>query len=167
MGPEFEAQMVKRGSQAVKGIAAQVAGWLLVLIGIAALVLPGPGLLALFAGMALLATQYSWAERRLEPVKKAALRAAADSVASTPRIVMSVLGILVLAAVGVVWGLHPDAPGWWPIEERWWLAGGWGTGTTLIGSAVIAAAMVVYSYFNFRETRDEEPADRAGPTTAR
>jgi hypothetical protein len=27
--------------------------------------------------------------------------------------------------------------------------------------------MVVYSYFNFRETRDEEPADRAGPTTAR
>jgi uncharacterized protein (TIGR02611 family) len=144
-----------RGSKAAKSIAAQVAGWLLVVIGIAALVLPGPGLLALFAGMALLATQYSWAERRLAPVKKAALRAAADSVASTPRTVMSVLGVLALVAVGVVWGLRPEAPGWWPVAERWWLPGGWGTGVTLIGSGVLAGAMVVYSYLHFREPHGE------------
>ena len=60
----------------------QGAGWILVIVGLAALVLPGPGLLALFGGMASLATQYGWADRRLEPVRKAALRGAADSVKS-------------------------------------------------------------------------------------
>ena len=40
-------------------------GWILVVVGIAALVLPGPGLLAIFAGMALLATQYEWANAGL------------------------------------------------------------------------------------------------------
>jgi Putative transmembrane protein (PGPGW) len=158
------------GRKAAKGIAIQVAGWLLVLIGIAALVLPGPGLLALFAGMALLATQYSWAERRLAPVKKAALRTAADSVASGPRIVLSIISVAGLIAVGVVWGLRPPAPGWWPLADRWWLLGGWGTGATLIFSGVIAGAMIVYSYLHFRDIRhDEAPEDRpdSGPTVAR
>jgi hypothetical protein len=121
-------------------------------------VLPGPGLLALFAGMALLATQYSWAERRLEPVKKAALRTAADSVATPARVVMSVIGVAGLIAVGIVWGLRPDAPGWWPLADRWWLPGGWGTGATLIFSGVLAGAMVVYSYLHFREIRPEQAA---------
>jgi uncharacterized protein (TIGR02611 family) len=147
------------GKNAAKAVAIQVLGWLLVLVGIAALALPGPGLLALFAGMALLATQYSWAERRLEPVKKAALRAAADSVATPPRLLMSVLGVLALIAVGVVWGLRPDAPGWWPVADRWWLAGGWGTGATLIFSGLVAGATVVYSYRNFREIRRDQAAD--------
>src|SRR5690606_17752000 len=91
------------GSRAAKGIAAQVAGWILVVAGLAALVLPGPGLLALFAGMTILATQYDWAERRHEPVKKASLRTAAESVQSVPRILMSVLLPLGLEAVGVGW----------------------------------------------------------------
>lgn len=147
------------GTKAVKGILIQVAGWLLVLIGIAALALPGPGLLALFAGMALLATQYSWAERRLEPIKKAALRTAADSVATYPRVVMSALGVVGLIAVGVVWGLRPDAPAWWPLGDRWWLPGGWGTGVSLIVSGVIAGATVVYSYLNFRDIRHDEAVD--------
>ena len=147
------------GMDAVKGIAIQIAGWLLVLIGIAAMVLPGPGLLALFAGMALLATQYQWAKRRLDPVKRAALKTAADSVASGPRIAMSILGVAGLIAIGVVWGLRPDAPGWWPIADRWWLLGGWGTGATLIFSGLIAGAMVVYSYLNFREIQSDENTD--------
>lgn len=142
-----------------KRVLVEGAGWLLVLLGIAALVLPGPGLLALFAGLALLSTQYSWAEKRLEPVKKAAMRAAADSVASWPRILMSLLGVAVLVAIGVVWGISPPAPGWWPLADRWWLPGGWGTGSSLIVSAAIALAMIVYSYFNFREIRRDEVRD--------
>jgi uncharacterized protein (TIGR02611 family) len=82
---------------AVKRIVLEVLGWILVVVGIAALVLPGPGLLALFAGVALLATQYEWAERRVEPVKRAALRTAADSVKSWPRIALSAFGVLWLA----------------------------------------------------------------------
>ncbi|GGF45153.1 hypothetical protein GCM10011519_18740 [Marmoricola endophyticus] len=131
-------------------------GWLLVVVGIAALVLPGPGLLALFAGMALLSTQYEWAERRLEPVKRAALRTAADGVATVPRIVASCLGAVALAAVGVVWGLHPPSPSWWPLPEKYWLLGGWGTGATLIASALIAAATIVYSVRNFRGKSEAE-----------
>lgn len=142
-------------SGAVKSLAMQVLGWVLVLVGIAALVLPGPGLLALFAGMALLATQYSWAERRLAPVKRAALNSARHSVQSAPRIVMSGLLVLGLVAVGVAWGLRPDAPGWWPVADRWWLLGGWGTGATLIGSGIIAGAMVVYSFINYRDKGPE------------
>ena len=61
------------GKRLLKRIAIESLGWILVVVGIAALVLPGPGLLALFAGVFLLATQYEWAERRLEPVKKALL----------------------------------------------------------------------------------------------
>ncbi|QFQ30667.1 hypothetical protein EEW87_010765 [Janibacter melonis] len=144
------------GPAVIKKVAIQVAGWLLVLVGIAALFLPGPGLLALFAGMALLATQYEWAERRLEPVKKAALRTAADSVSSWGRIALSGLLIVFLVGAGVVWGLQPPVPSWWPLDARWWLPGGWGTGGSLIASGVIAAAMLVYSYLNFRGIRDDE-----------
>lgn len=136
-------------------------GWILVLVGIAALVLPGPGLLALFAGVALLATQYEWAERRLDPVKKAALRTAADSVKTWPRILMSLAGVLWLVALGVYWGYSPAAPSWWPIDDKWWLAGGWGTGATLIGSGIIAGAMVVYSYLNFRDIKDGQHEEEA------
>lgn len=144
------------GPAVIKKVAIQIAGWLLVLVGIAALFLPGPGLLALFAGMALLATQYEWAERRLEPVKKAALRTAADSVSSWGRIALSGLLIVFLVGAGIVWGLQPPVPSWWPLDEKWWLPGGWGTGGSLIASGVIAAAMLVYSYLNFRDIRDDE-----------
>ncbi len=136
-------------------------GWILILVGIAALVLPGPGLLALFAGVALLATQYEWAERRLDPVKKAALRTAADSVKTWPRILMSFAGVLWLVALGIYWGYSPASPAWWPIADKWWLAGGWGTGATLIGSGILAGAMVVYSYLNFRGIKDEQHVEGA------
>ena len=126
-------------------------GWLLVVLGLAALVLPGPGLLALFAGLALLATQYKWAERRLEPVQKAAMRTARDSVRSWPRIIMSLLASMTIIAAGVIWGVHPAVPEWWPFASKWWLIGGWGTGSTLIGSGIIAASMIIFSYRRFRK----------------
>lgn len=142
--------MAVRGAAAVRRVLMETLGWILVVGGIAALVLPGPGLLALFAGMAILSQQYEWAERRLEPVKQRALGAAADSVESWPRIVMSVLGAFFVMAVGVVWGLRPPAPGWWPVPESWWLVGGWGAGATLIASGLIALGLVAYSYRRFR-----------------
>ncbi len=133
-----------------KRVMLEGAGWLLVLIGIAALILPGPGLLALFAGVALLATQYEWAERRLEPVKRAAVQTAADSVKTWPRILLSALGVCWLIGLGVYWGINPPAPDWWPLGDTLWLAGGWGTGATLIGSGILAGAMLIYSFVHFR-----------------
>ncbi len=144
------------GKRLLKRIAIESLGWILVVVGIAALVLPGPGLLALFAGVFLLATQYEWAERRLEPVKKAALRGAADSVKSWPRIVLSVFGIAWLIGFGILWVDAPPAPDWWPLPDGWWLPGGVWTGVSLIVSGFIVSAMVIYSYLNFREIKDEQ-----------
>ena len=148
--------MVKTVKSTAKRVVLETAGWLLILVGIAALILPGPGLLALFAGVALLATQYEWAERRLEPVKKAAMRAAADSVKSWPRIIVSTLGVLWLIGLGISWGVGRDVPRWWPFADKWWMPGGWGTGASLILSGLIAGSMVVYSYVHYREIREEQ-----------
>ena len=133
-----------------KRIVLEGLGWILILAGLAALVLPGPGLLLLVAGLALLATQYEWAERRLEPVQKAALKGAADSVKTWPRILVSISGGLLIIALGILWGIHPAVPSWWPIAEKWWLIGDWGTGIPLMISGVIAIATIMYSYRKFR-----------------
>ncbi len=133
-----------------KTILLQVAGWLLVLFGLAALVLPGPGLLALFAGIAILATHYEWAERHIVPVEQAALRGAEASVKTWPRILLSASGAFLAIGLGVYWGLGPSAPSWWPVSEKWWLMGGWGTGASLILSGVIAFGLLAYSYLRFR-----------------
>lgn len=125
-------------------------GWLLVIGGIAALVLPGPGLLALFAGLALLSQEYDWARRRVEPVKQAAFRAAEEGVSSWPRIALSLLGVGVLTGLGVLWIVQPPVPGWWPVDDRWWLLGGWPTGATLVVSGLAALVMVGYSFRRFR-----------------
>lgn len=132
-------------------------GWLLVAGGVAALVLPGPGLLMIFAGLALLSQQYEWAERRMAPVRVRALRAAADSVETWPRIVGSTVAALVIGGFGVVWLWHPPQPTWWPLRASWWLVGGRWTGVTLIVSALIALATIGYSYRRFRD-RSEAPA---------
>lgn len=144
-------------SSVLKRVGLEVLGWLLVLGGIAALILPGPGLLMIVGGLALLSQQYEWAQRRLEPVKRRALQTAADGVETWPRILGSSLGAAVLLALGVVWGLKPDVPGWWPFDKSWWLPGGWGTGTSLIISGLIAGALIVYSVRNFREIKATDP----------
>jgi len=147
------------GGKAAKRVGLEVLGWTLVVLGIAGLILPGPGLLGLFAGLYVLSQQYEWAERKVEPVKVAAFRAAAEGVQTWPRILVSVLGVLVMIGIGVVWGIRPDAPGFWPVDERWWLFGGWPTAITLIISAFIALGLIVFSYRRFHGV--EDPAGTA------
>ncbi len=138
-----------RGRAHLRRLALESLGWLLVVAGIAALVLPGPGLLMIFGGLVLLSQQYEWAERQLEPVRLRALRGAAEGVETWPRIVMSVLGALAIAACGALWLWRPAAPGWWPVRDSWWLIGGWETGGTLLLSSSIALTLIVYSYRRF------------------
>src|SRR5918993_3823843 len=79
-------------------------GWVLLALGLAALVLPGPGLLMIAAGMAILSQQYLWARRRMAPIRARAMRAAAASVRSWGTITVSVLIALGGVALGLVWG---------------------------------------------------------------
>lgn len=58
-----------------KRIAVTVAGCAVILVGVAMLVLPGPGLLVIIAGLAILATEYVWAERLLWMAKERAMQA--------------------------------------------------------------------------------------------
>lgn len=146
---------------ALRRIALEVVGWGLVIAGIAALVLPGPGLIMLAGGLIVLSQQYEWAERRVEPIKREALKGAANSVETWPRIALSVLGVLALAACGVLWWVKPEMPDWYPLAERWWLPGGKGTGGTQIGSAIVAAGLLVWSYRRFHGHPDEIAAVEA------
>lgn len=134
---------------AAKRIGIEAVGWLLVVAGIAALILPGPGLLMLFGGLAILSQQYEWAERRLDPIKYRALKGAAESVETYPRLVASITGVLLLLAAGALWIWSPPAPGWWPLADSWWLPGGLATAITQILSAFIALALLAYSFRRF------------------
>ena len=148
---------MRRTSAAVKRLALETLGWLLLIGGIAALVLPGPGLLLMLAGLALLSQQYDWARRRLDPLKRRALQTAADGVETWPRIMMSAFGVICLLAAGVLWFAAPDAPGWWPLDDRWWLPGGRAAGVSIALSGVIAGALLAYSYRHFREIKASDP----------
>ena len=131
---------------AAKRIGLEIVGWTLVVAGIAALILPGPGLLMIAGGLVILSPQYEWAERRVEPIKREALKGAAKSVETWPKILMTTTLILVIAAAGVLWFVDPDPPGWWPLSEGWWLPGGKATSISQFLSALIALVLLVWSY---------------------
>jgi uncharacterized protein (TIGR02611 family) len=62
-------QFITRNS---KRTAVMVVGMLLLVAGVALLVLPGPGLLLIAAGLAVLGTEFVWAERALDTAKRGA-----------------------------------------------------------------------------------------------
>ncbi len=91
-----------------------VLGFGLVLAGIAMLVLPGPGWAAIILGLIVLASEYAWARRLLDPVRRWAKRAA--DAALDPRVRRRNLAI---TAVLVVIGLAALA--WYVVTFGWTL----------------------------------------------
>ncbi|MFJ8913985.1 PGPGW domain-containing protein [Amycolatopsis sp. NPDC102389] len=114
-----------------------VAGVILLAVGIALLVLPGPGLLLVLAGLLVLASEFPVVEKYVDPIRDRAMKAAEDSVSSPLRIAGSVLAGLGLLAAGIVWGfrLVPGLP-----------LAGWSTGSSLILSGLILFALLIWSY---------------------
>jgi uncharacterized protein (TIGR02611 family) len=130
-----------------------ILGWVFTVAGIGLLALPGPGLLTLVAGLAILSQEYEWAERRLHPVKEKAFEAAAAGVETWPRIISSALGALALIAVGVVWWANPEIPEFWIIGPR--LPFGWTAGLSIVLSGLIALGLLLYSIRRFRRARPD------------
>ncbi len=132
-----------------KKIAFGLVGGLLLIAGVALLVLPGPGLLLVLAGLLVLANAFPAAQRFVAPVRKRAMAAAEESVSSPLRILFSVGTGLVLIGAGVVWWLNPDLP-----------LGGWPTGVSLILSGLILLALLVVSHRRVQQGRQAagEPA---------
>ena len=58
-----------------KRVGITIAGFVVILAGAAMLVLPGPGLLVIIGGLAILATEYVWAQRLLRVAKEKATQA--------------------------------------------------------------------------------------------
>ena len=132
-----------------------VVGWALVIGGVAALILPGPGLLMLLAGLIVLSQEYEWAERRLEPVRVRAFVTAAEGVKTWPRVAGSALGGAALVAIGVLWAIDPTIPRFWIFGPNLPF-GGLATGLTLGLSGVIAWGLLVYSVRHFRGHSTDE-----------
>ena len=114
-----------------------VVGGVVLLIGVALLVLPGPGLLLVLAGLLILASQFPALERHVDPVRDRAMKAAEDSVSSPLRIAGSILCGVALIAAGILWGLKVFS--WLPFP-------GWSTGSSLILSGILLFALLAWSY---------------------
>ncbi len=148
-----------RGVDSIRRAAVGTLGGVLLLIGVALLVLPGPGLLLVLAGVVLLARAIPALDRFVEPVRTRAMRAAEESVSSRWRIAGSVLVGLGLVAAGLVWGLVPEVP-----------YSGWATGSGLLLSGAILFALLVWSHRRVQASRRESAravagnaGERAGP----
>jgi chromate transport protein ChrA len=137
-----------------------ILGWLLVLLGLAALILPGPGLLLLLLGLIVLSQEYEWAERRVEPVKEKAFDVARQGVSTFPRILMSGLGACAVVAAGIFWGIDPPIPTAGPLGPDLPF-GGWATGSSIIVSGLIAMVLLVYSIKRFRPEAKRARQSRA------
>ena len=125
-----------------KRVACGVGGGLLLVLGVAMLVLPGPGLLLVLAGLLVLANGFPAAQRFVDPVERRAMHAAEESVSSPLRMVFSIGTGVALIAAGVVWWVVPNLP-----------LGGWPTGASLILSGLILLGVLVVSYRHVRSRR--------------
>jgi uncharacterized protein (TIGR02611 family) len=85
---------IRRGFIAVVGLA-------VVALGIALLPLPGPGFLVIAAGLAILATEFEWAERWLDRVRDRAIQAAEQATKNWWSATITVLSALGMLAVGI------------------------------------------------------------------
>lgn len=137
------------GGSGLRKASVTVVGWVLVIAGVAALVLPGPGLLLLLAGLVVLSQNYEWAARRVDPVKTKAFGLAEAGVSSIPRILLSATGAAALIAGGIFWWVDPRIPVIGPIGPDLPL-GGWGTGLSITVSGLVAAGLLVYSIRRWR-----------------
>lgn len=79
-----------------------VLGVLLLLVGIALLVLPGPGFLLIAAALALLATQFNWAKVPLDYAKAKAEDGIEEIARSKFRATLALVCALALVALGIV-----------------------------------------------------------------
>jgi uncharacterized protein (TIGR02611 family) len=135
----------------LKRSAVTLVGVCLVLGGIALMPLPGPGILVVVAGLAVLATEYVWARRLLRRAKAEAERAQEEAVASPLRIATTVLSALAVCGVGITMLLVEDVR--WPIWDSF-VDSLW---SPMTGSVVVVSSIIplVTTAVSLRSSREE------------
>jgi uncharacterized protein (TIGR02611 family) len=86
-----------------KRIAVTIAGFTVLLAGLVMMVTPGPGILGIIAGLAILATEYAWAEHMLDKAKQKAGQAAKVATASPLRVVLAITATVAGITAAVLW----------------------------------------------------------------
>jgi intracellular septation protein A len=127
-----------------KRFAVTIVGAVLLALGAAMMVLPGPGILVIVAGLAVLATEYVWAQRMLKTARNQAEKVQEAAVASPVRTAATVVFGVALLALGVAMVVLPDVdvPFWSPV-----------TGAIM---AVTAIILLVTTYLTIRAGRGED-----------
>ncbi len=98
----------RRPVAALRLVGVTVVGGALLLAGIAALVLPGPGILLCVVGLAVLATEYAWAQRGLHVARERSQKTATrsgQSLLSTAAAVACGLAVLSAGALELLVGV--------------------------------------------------------------
>ncbi len=127
-----------------KRFAVTILGGGLLLLGAAMMVLPGPGILVIVAGLAVLATEYVWAQRMLKTAKAQAEKVQEAAVASPVRTAGTfVFGVGLLAlGLAMVFLRDVELPFWSPV-----------TGGIL---AVTALILLVTTYLTLRAAKGQD-----------
>lgn len=152
----------------VKRFAVTIVGLALLAVGVALMVLPGPGILLLVAGLAVLATEYVWARTLLVRAKRKAQEVQEAAVASRMRTAGSVLFAVGMFAVGILMIVVDDVR--WPVLDDL-LSSFWSpvTGTVLLVTGVILVTTTVLTLRLARgqETTYAHPTRTSGATLYR
>lgn len=130
----------------VRRAVVSVVGAALVVVGVLLLVLPGPGMLLVFAGLVVLAGEFPWARRWTAPVRRQAIAAARAGVATRLRIAWTAAVGVALVVAGIVWMTVPGLP-----------FGGVGAGSSLVLSGVILLSLLAYSVRLYGGGREARP----------
>ena len=95
-GDEETTEEAARRHVAIR-LATIVVGFVVLLGGLAMMVLPGPGIVGILAGLGILSRELPWAERMMEYVKK---RAKVEELKQQPRWIQAAMWTATVAAVG-------------------------------------------------------------------
>ena len=86
-----------------KRIAVTILGFAVLIAGVVMMITPGPGVIVILAGLAILASEWAWAERALDKAKESGKVVIEQATASPVRIALSVLLTLGGIAAGLAW----------------------------------------------------------------
>ena len=91
-------------SPILKRVLVGVVGGLITILGVVALIAPGPGWLIIFAGLGILGSEFAWAARALKTAKGVASRAI-DSAKIAKRQQLLIFAVIAFSALAllVIW----------------------------------------------------------------
>ncbi|WP_261575646.1 PGPGW domain-containing protein [Frankia gtarii] len=135
--------MLTQSARLLRRIALTVLGIVVLGVGIAMLVLPGPGFLVVALGFFILSLEYEWARSRFERTRRKAADLADQAAANRFSSVFTILFGLGMIGAGIAWIVVDTLPASSP----------WSGGSLIFSGLVVLATMIV-SLWQAKQARD-------------